>query len=59
MHHSVAVPVLGLKPRLATNDASMHAVQGPAGLLARFVADPPTTTMQRLKGILTVGMVIL
>lgn len=29
-------------------------LQGPAALLTKFVADPPTTTMQRLKGLMTV-----
>ncbi len=29
-------------------------MQGPAALLTKFVADPPTTTMQRLKGLMTV-----
>ena len=29
-------------------------MQGEAVKLMRFVADPPTTTMQRLRGILTV-----
>jgi predicted AlkP superfamily pyrophosphatase or phosphodiesterase len=35
-------------------DSFSHHAQGPAAQMYRFVADPPTTTMQRLRGILTV-----
>lgn len=31
-------------------------MQGPAAQLFKFVADPPTTTMQRLRGIVTVWL---
>ena len=34
-------------------------LQGPAALLTKFVADPPTTTMQRLKGLMTVMLHVL
>ena len=33
---------------------SLLLLQGPAALLTKFTADPPTTTMQRLKGLMTV-----
>ncbi len=36
--------------------ACWRRVQGPAAQLFKFVADPPTTTMQRLRGILTVPL---
>lgn len=32
----------------------MMVLQGSAAMLTKFVADPPTTTMQRLKGLMTV-----
>lgn len=33
---------------------NMRSLQGSACLLTKFVADAPTTTMQRLKGLMTV-----
>ena len=59
LHQLAAEAVRTLTGSLHTVPACtlhVHSVclQGHAALLARFVADPPTTTMQRLRALLTV-----